>query len=181
MPRASPLTIVTPRAAKSAASDSATSTPYGVGRREPTMAIASASSGSSEPRTWSAGGEGMTPSIAGYRSSLGVRKVEWGGLIANVRALSIPPRQARSRIQTDTPARDRPSFECRLCRRNRGEGFGGGPRCPLRFIVAGRTGARRAGCAPLARTDKAESTDEVETAQEDHVDHAAGGDGRVAW
>ena len=36
--------MVTPRAARSAASPSATSRPYGVARREPTMAMASASS-----------------------------------------------------------------------------------------------------------------------------------------
>src|SRR6185436_5680364 len=42
IPRASPLTIVTPRAASSPASDSATSTPYAVAARAPTMASASA-------------------------------------------------------------------------------------------------------------------------------------------
>ena len=40
MPRANPLTIVTPLDASSAASDSATSTPYAVAARAPTMAIA---------------------------------------------------------------------------------------------------------------------------------------------
>src|SRR5574341_985217 len=40
MPRARPLTIVTPRAASAPASSSATATPYGVARRAPTIATA---------------------------------------------------------------------------------------------------------------------------------------------
>src|SRR6059036_715187 len=51
MPRARPLTIVTPRAPSSPASRSATSTPYGVASRAPTIASASASSTVTAPRT----------------------------------------------------------------------------------------------------------------------------------
>src|SRR5256712_6093823 len=51
MPRARPLTIVTPRAPSSPASRSATSTPYGVASRAPTIASASASSMVTAPRT----------------------------------------------------------------------------------------------------------------------------------
>ena len=67
--------MVTPRAARSAANLSATSSPYGVARREPTMARARASSLVSAPRTWSAGGAVMAPSSAGYPSSPGLRHV----------------------------------------------------------------------------------------------------------
>ncbi len=70
MPRARPLTMVTPRAARSAASVSATSSPYGVARRDPTTATASASSSTSAPRTWSVGGAvGTASRCAGYSAS----------------------------------------------------------------------------------------------------------------
>ena len=57
--------IVTPRAARSAASRSATATPYGVARRAPTIATASASSAVSVPRTSSAGRAGTAARSAG--------------------------------------------------------------------------------------------------------------------
>ena len=75
MPRASPLTIVTPLDASSAASDSATSMPYAVAARAPTMAMASASPGTSEPRRASVGGDGIVASSAGYAESVGDRCV----------------------------------------------------------------------------------------------------------
>src|SRR5262245_3850057 len=81
MPRASPLTIVTPLDARSAARDSATSTPYAVAARAPTMAIARASSGWSAPRTSSSGADGMVASSAGYAGSVGIRCVVRGSMM----------------------------------------------------------------------------------------------------
>src|SRR5438067_8845990 len=75
MPRAKPLTIVTPRAASSAATRSAVARPYGVARRAPTIATASASSAASAPRTHSAGGDGTARSRAGYPGASG-----WSGV-----------------------------------------------------------------------------------------------------
>src|SRR5436305_9894454 len=58
MPLARPLTTTAPAAARSAASRSATAAPYGVGRREPTIATRGPSGGGQQPRTWSPGSGG---------------------------------------------------------------------------------------------------------------------------
>src|SRR5437764_149566 len=88
MPRASPLTTTTPAAARSDASCSATASPYGEGRREPTMAARGPSGGGHRPRVWSAGTEGksrgciLQPVAEGFEHMLLadlVRAVEVGG------------------------------------------------------------------------------------------------------
>src|SRR6478672_6792051 len=69
-PRARPLTTTTPRAARSAASVSATLRLYGEPAREPTMATARRESVETSPRTHSTGGgSGITDSAAGYDGS----------------------------------------------------------------------------------------------------------------
>src|SRR5579859_3556004 len=55
MPRASPLTTTTPATARSHASCSATASPYGVGRREPTIATRGPGGGGHRPRERSSG------------------------------------------------------------------------------------------------------------------------------
>src|SRR5712692_5790053 len=50
MPNASPLTTITPARARSAASCSATASPYGEGRRDPTIATRGPSGGGQRPR-----------------------------------------------------------------------------------------------------------------------------------
>src|SRR5882672_8857950 len=50
MPSASPLTTITPARARSAASCSATASPYGEGRRDPTIATLGPSGGGQRPR-----------------------------------------------------------------------------------------------------------------------------------
>src|SRR5690242_18083585 len=58
IPRASPLTMTTPARASSRASCSATASPYGDGRREPTMATLGPSGGGQRPRARSGGSGG---------------------------------------------------------------------------------------------------------------------------
>src|ERR1700736_1674532 len=63
-PRARPLTTMTPARARSAASCSATASPYGDGRREPTIATRGPSGGGHVPRVFSearSGGDVMQP------------------------------------------------------------------------------------------------------------------------
>src|ERR1700693_836834 len=55
IPRASPLTTITPARARSAPSCSATASPYGEGRREPTMATRGPFGGGHRPRALSPG------------------------------------------------------------------------------------------------------------------------------
>src|SRR6267142_1851479 len=50
MPNASPLITITPARARSAASFSATASPYGEGRREPTIATRGPAGGGQRPR-----------------------------------------------------------------------------------------------------------------------------------
>src|ERR1035438_8498891 len=73
IPRAMPLTMVSPAWARSLESRSATARPYGVGRRVPTTASEIACNSSTRPRVNSTmGGSKISRSRCGYRGSLKV-------------------------------------------------------------------------------------------------------------
>src|SRR6266699_6099168 len=84
-PSASPLTTITPARARSAASCSATASPYGEGRREPTMATLGPSGGGQVPRALSverSGGDVMKSVTQRFQDvpvADGLRAFEIGG------------------------------------------------------------------------------------------------------
>src|SRR5580765_5908541 len=70
-PRARPLTITRPDAARSAASRSATASPYGDAARDPTIATLGALSTPGQPRVHNTGGESaIVVSAMGYAGAL---------------------------------------------------------------------------------------------------------------
>src|SRR5579859_7268734 len=91
MPRASPLTTITPAAARSDASCSATASPYGDGRREPTMAARGPSGGGQRPRVWRAPTSGcciLKPVAEGFEH---VRLTDLVGTVEVCRRAGHPP------------------------------------------------------------------------------------------
>src|SRR5262252_6956442 len=70
MPRARPLITTTPARASSRPSCSATASPYGDGRREPTMATRGPSGGGQRPRARSSGGDILQPEPEGFEDVL---------------------------------------------------------------------------------------------------------------
>src|SRR6267142_5943746 len=109
MPSASPLTTITPARARSAASCSATASPYGEGRRDPTIATLGPSGGGQRPRVLRSAGSikfhppppDPPPAGEGFR----LRHLEGGSRAPRECAARRSARRHRGRQRSGPPAR----------------------------------------------------------------------------